>query len=74
MKFNLSRSGLQQKKFLFFILKTKSRKKVPGSFYSKKKMKRLSVKKILKTQISSRMGEFISPEAIQLKAKFAKQI
>jgi len=30
--------------------------------------------KIKKTQISSRMGEFTSPEAIQPKAKFAKQI
>jgi hypothetical protein len=40
--------------------------------FLKKKMKRLSTNKnSKKTNNSSRMGEFTSPEAIQLSAKFA---
>ena len=39
--------------------------------FSKKEMKRLSTRKIKKTQILSRMSRFIRDEAIQLKAKFA---
>jgi hypothetical protein len=42
--------------------------------FLKKKMKRLYKNKTKKLKILSRMSRFIRDEAIQLKAKFAKQI
>jgi hypothetical protein len=56
--------------FVNFLDKERMRSNPSRESFSKKKMKPLHKK----PKNSSRMGEFTSPEAIQLLSKFAKQI
>ena len=49
-------------------------KQSPSRIFFKKKDEAFINKENLKTKISSRMSRFIRDGAIQLKAKFAKQI